>query len=105
MFVLVCCSRLRLPVPRYPAYPSPPQTWQLRQRGLPVSGSTPQLQARLLKCVEAEETKAAAKAAKKAAKAQAKAEAKAAAKAAKLEQKQGVRDEALAAQSPTDKAP
>lgn len=46
---------------------------QLRQRGMPVSGSTPQLQSRLLKSVEAEEKKAAAKAAKKAAKAEAKA--------------------------------
>ena len=89
-----------------PAYPSPVCTShragcsQLRQRGLPVSGSTPLLQSRLTKSVEAEEQKAAAKAAKKAAKA----EAKAAAKAEKLEQKRRLKEES-AAQSSAGEAP
>ena len=60
---------------------------ELRQRGLPVSGSTPQLQSRLLRVVEEEEKKAAAKAAKKTAKAEAKAAVKAEKKAAKAQAK------------------
>jgi hypothetical protein len=89
-------------VSRRPPHPAPACSWlsQLRQRGLPVSGSTPQLQSRLLKSVEAEEKKAAAKAAKKAAKA----EAKAAAKAEKLEQKRRAKEESPA-QSSAGEAP
>lgn len=69
---------------------------ELRQRGLPVSGSTPQLQSRLLRVVEEEEKKAAAKAAKKAAKAETKAAAKAEKKAAKAEHKAQQSEEAEA---------
>jgi len=61
---------------------------ELRKRGKPVSGSTAQLQSRLLKEVEAEEKKAAKKAKK--------AEEKAARKAAKKEEKRAAKAKARA---------